>query len=132
MREDLRLMCESLSLKDKVSLRDHLSDMIASSRGGVIHSPLRCSILLREVASVMCVPCIPIERRDPDFVWARAIVAYQMCREGYTTIEIGRQMMKEHSTIIHLRDKMQDVFVMPFAYRDIIETWNEFQKRIEQ
>ena len=132
MSDDLKLAVENLTLKDKVELREYLSDMIASSRGGVMRSPLRCSILLREVASVMCVPCIPIERRDPDSVWARAIVAYQMCREGYTTIEIGRQMMKNHSTIIHLRDKMQDVFEMPFAYRDIIEIWNDFQKRIEQ
>ena len=129
MSDDLKLAVENLTLQEKVELREYLSDIISS---GNPRSPLRCSILLGEMAKVMGRDSIEYVRRDVDLVWARAMVAYQMCKEGYTTIEIGHQMMKNHSTIIHLRNKMQDVFDMPFAYRDIIETWNEFQKRIEQ
>jgi hypothetical protein len=59
------------------------------------------------------------------------MVAFQMCKEGYSTTEVGRQMMKDHSTIIHLRNKMQDVFELPQMYGDILEIWNRFQKQIQ-
>lgn len=131
MSDDLMLAVENLTLKDKVELREYLSDMINSSRMEV-QSPLRCSILLGEMATAMgWQQPIPYESRESHHVWARTMVAYQMCKEGYTTIEIGRQMMKHHSTIIHLRNKMQDVFALPQMYGDVLEMWNKFQKQID-
>lgn len=131
MSDDLKLAVENLTLKDKVELREYLSDMINSSRMEV-QSPLRCSILLGEMAKAMgWQNPIPYESRESHHVWARTMVAYQMSKEGYTTIEIGRQMMKDHSTIIHLRNKMQDVFALPQMYGDVLEMWNKFQKQID-
>lgn len=131
MSDDLKLAVENLTLKDKVELREYLSDMIKSSRSGG-QSPLRRSILLGEIATAMgWQQPIPCESRESHHVWARTMVAYQMCKEGYTTIEIGRQMMKDHSTIIHLRNKMQDVFALPQMYGDVLEMWNKFQKQID-
>ena len=49
MSDDLKLAVENLSLKDKVELREYLSDMINSSRR-LSKSPLRCSILLGTIA----------------------------------------------------------------------------------
>ena len=54
-----------------------------------------------------------------------------MILEGYTTTEIGHQMEKDHSSVIHMRKKMQDALSLPWAYKDIIPIWNEFQKRIK-
>ena len=54
-----------------------------------------------------------------------------MSKEGYPTIEIGRQMMKNRTTIIHLLNKMQDVFALPQMYADVLEMWYKFQKQIE-
>ena len=54
-----------------------------------------------------------------------------MSKEGYTTIEIGRQMMKNRTTIIHLLKKMQDVFAFPQMYEDVLKIWYKFQKQIE-
>ena len=119
MSDDLKIAVERLTLKDKVELREYLSDMIESSRRG--RTPLRCSILLGEMAKAMgWQQPIPYESRESLHVWARAMVAYQMLREGYSTVEVGRQMMKDHSTICHLRSRMQDVFDMPQAYEDIL------------
>lgn len=130
MSDDLKLAVENLSLQDKVELWEYLSDMINSSRS-VSQSPLRCSILMGEMAKVMGKETIGYLSREADEVWARTMVAFQMCKEGYSITEVGRQMMKDHSTIIHLRNKMQDVFALPQMYADVLEMWYKFQKQIE-
>ena len=131
MIEEIKRMCNGLSLQDKVLLRDYLSHIINNSREGGGMTPLRCSILMGKMASVLGVQRISYVSRVAVHVWARAMIAYQMFGEGYTNAEIGRQMMKDHSTITHLRLRMQDVFDLPEAYRDILDIWNKFQERIE-
>lgn len=131
MTDELKLAVENLSLKDKVELREFLSEMIYSSRR-LSKSPLRCSILLGTMAAALgWEHPIPYEGRESHYVWARTMVAYQMSKEGYTTIEIGRQMMKNRTTIIHLLNKMQDVFAFPQMYENELEMWYKFQKQIE-
>lgn len=131
MSDDLKLAVENLTLKDKVELREYLSDMIDSSRR-LSQSPLRCSILLGTMAAALgWEHPIPYEGRESHYVWARTMVAYQMSKEGYHTVEIGRQMMKNRTTIIHLLNKMQDVFAFPQMYENELEMWYKFQKQIE-
>ena len=131
MSDDLKLAVENLSLKDKVELREYLSDIIDSSRR-LSQSPLRCSMLLGTMAAALgWEKPIPYEGREAHYVWARTIVAYQMSKEGYHTVEIGRQMMKNRTTIIHLLNKMQDVFALPQMYEDALQMWYKFQKQIE-
>lgn len=71
------------------------------------------------------------DSRDPVYVWARTMVAFQLGREGFTPSEIGRMLGKNHSTIIHLRHKMQDALDYAFAYKDVINIWKQFQKLIQ-
>ena len=131
MSDDLKLAVENLSFKDKVELREFLSDMIDSSRR-LSQSPLRCSMLMGTMAAALeWEHPIPFEGRESHYVWARTMVAYQMSKEGYPTIEIGRQMMKNRTTIIHLMKKMQDVFAFPQMYEDVLKMWYKFQKQIE-
>lgn len=131
MTDELKLAVENLSLKDKVELREFLSEMIYSSRR-LSKSPLRCSILMGTMAAALgWEHPIPYEGRESHYVWARTMVAYQMSKEGYPTIEIGRQMMKNRTTIIHLLKKMQDVFAFPQMYENELEMWYKFQKQIE-
>ena len=131
MSDEMKLAVENLSFKDKVELREYLSDIIISSRR-LSQSPLRCSILLGTMAAALgWEHPIPYEGREAHFVWARTMVAYQMSKEGYHTVEIGRQMMKNRTTIIHLLNKMQDVFAFPQMYENELEMWYKFQKQIE-
>lgn len=130
MSEELKLMCEDLSLQDMVELREYLSDIISSYKGGIRKTPLRCSMLLGEMADILGVKYISYVSRIPCHVWARTMVAYQMIREGYSTLEIGHQMEKDHATITHMKNKMKDALSLPQAYQDILPIWNEFQKRI--
>ena len=81
MSDDLKLAVENLSLKDKVELREFLSEMIYSSRR-LSKSPLRCSILLGTMAAALgWEKPIPYEGRESHYVWARTMVAYQMSKE---------------------------------------------------
>lgn len=133
MREELQQMCDSLTLEEMVELREYLSDtIIAASKKWIKKSPSRCSTLLGEVADIVGEECIPSFSRIPMYVWARTMVAYQMIREGYTTLEIGKQMRKDHASVTHMKVKMEDALSLPQAYGDIIEVWTKFQKRIRQ
>lgn len=131
MSEDLKHRCEKLTLEDKVELREYLSALIAHENGRTRKTPLRCSILLGEMAKILGEKYISYVSRIPIHVWARTMVAFQMLMEGYSTSEIGHQMQKDHSTITHMKNKMMDVFDLPQAYRDIIEIWDNFQKQIQ-
>lgn len=130
MSEDLKRRCARLTTEEKLQLMAFLSTSIQRERDGIGKSSLRGSILLGEMG-VIYGRAISLTSRDSWDVWARTMVAYQMGLEGYTLAEIGRQLLKDHSTIIHLRKKMQDALDLPQAYRDIIPIWETFQKRIE-
>lgn len=131
MNEELKQMCDALPLDEKVKLRNYLSRQITLVECRS-KTPLRGEILLSDVADVLGESTIPSSCRDSKYVWARAMVAYQMSLEGYTCTEIGRQLLRHHSDIIHLRRRMQDALKLPFAYRDVVEIWNKFQNRIQQ
>ena len=127
MSEELINMCLGLSLEERLQLRDILTKSVTSNP---VKSPLRGSILLRSIEKILNAR-ISLVSRNPMDVWARTMVAYQMILEGYTCAEVGRQLVKDHSTITHLKHKMQDALSVPMAYQDIIPIWNEFQKTID-
>ena len=126
----MKLAVENLSLKDKVELREYLSGMINSARRKG-HSPFRCTFLMGEMATALGWLSVPRESRESRHVWARAIIIHQMCMEGYTVTEIGRQMRKSHCTVTYLRNKMADVFAYPQMYGDVLDMWNKFKKQID-
>ena len=74
---------------------------------------------------------IDLFRRDSVDVWARAMVSYRLMREGFTTTEIGVQLMKDHSTVSHLNKKMKEALDHPHYYNDILPFWQEFLNKIE-
>ena len=131
-KEEIILNCSKLSLVEMEDVRNRINVLLISSRrkyGG--KSSIRSAELMKVMADVMGLNLISLFSRESGHVWARTMVAYQMIKEGYSTSEIGGQMLKNHSTITHLKNKMEDVFAMPQAYGDILEIWNEFQKQIE-
>lgn len=90
----------------------------------------RGDILLEMMGEILGEP-VDLKSRDARFVWARTMVTYQLLQEGFSTTEAGRMIGKDHSTVINMRRRMQDALSLPQAYRDIVEIWNEFQKRIQ-
>lgn len=128
MSEDLMNQCRNLPIADKIELRNYLSSCIANSRS-TSKDRDRASVLLRYMERILGRE-VSIFGRKPDDVWARTMVAYEMLLEGYSTGETGKQLFRDHSTIIHLKRKMEDALSVPMAYRDIIQIWEEFKNTI--
>ena len=73
---------------------------------------------------------VSLKSRDFFQVWARAFVIYELSLEGWHNSEIGRVMAKDHSTIYHTIQKMNDVLAYPNQYRDIIRKYEQFKNSI--
>ena len=70
--------------------------------------------------------------RCEDNTLIRAFVSYQLREEGYGYCEIGRMLGRDHSTVIHLYNKMSDILSVPNAYRNEIERYKEFRRLLGQ
>lgn len=70
--------------------------------------------------------------RKRDCNWAKVIIAYHMTtNEGFSTIETGRQMSLDHSTIIYNRNIMKNALGLKYAYRELIDIWKQFQDKLQ-
>lgn len=126
--------CLGLPYNDRLALCETIKNSILQERDerrmGRNPNGNRGQILMGYMAEILGEP-IPAKSRETGFVWARAMVAYQLIREGFTTIETGRMVGKNYSTIIHLKNKMQDALDYAYAYQDVINIWKHFQNRID-
>ena len=91
---------------------------------------VRCTELL-EIFTQVTGWRVNLYSRDRDCVWAKTMVAYQMFQEGYPLCEIARQMFKDHTTVTHYRQKMEDALSLPQAYQDILPIWEQFKQRLD-
>lgn len=73
---------------------------------------------------------IPMKCRKARFVWARTMIAFELTNEGYTLEQVGTALDRDHSTIVHLRDKMASALSLPEVYKCEIDIWNKFRKKI--
>lgn len=67
------------------------------------------------------------KRPIPD---CRAIISSQMRREGYTTIEIGRALDVNHSTIIYYTGIVDTITRYPMTAPDSYKIYKDFHKAI--
>lgn len=126
----LENMCLSLSFKERMRLCESLRNSIIKERMERRPLPIgRCGFLMSYMEEILGEP-IPTKSRVTRYVWARTMVAYQLIMEGYSTVEVGKMLNKDHSTVIHLRNKMQDALDYRFAYMDIMIIWDQFQNKI--
>lgn len=122
--------CLELPYRERLSLCQALKDSILKEKNDPDHNhPNRGEFLLKKMEEILGEK-IPVKSRESRYVWARAMVAYQLTQEGFTTMEVGRMIGKDHSTIIYLRDRMRDALSFRQAYWDIVKIWETFQKKI--
>ena len=72
------------------------------------------------------------KERCEDNTLIRSFVSYQLRKEEYGYCEIGRMLGRDHSTVVHLYNKMSDILSVPNAYRNEMEKWKEFQRLVGQ
>lgn len=68
------------------------------------------------------------DSRKRDNVTVRSMVAWQLIQEGFTTIAVGELFGKNHSTIIHYKDRFLGFF-MP-GWEAERELWEKFKQEI--
>lgn len=125
MSGELVRQCLSLSVDEKKQLIHRIKESIEGIDSWMADRLLDtyCEVTGRRVN---------LFSRDKDDVWGKVMVAYQLIQEGYSLESIALQLCKkDHSSIIHYRQKMQDALELPQVYQDILPIWNEFQKRIQ-
>lgn len=62
----------------------------------------------------------------------RSFVSYRLRSEGYGYSEIGQMLGRDHSTVIHLYNRMSDMLSVPYAYRKEIELLKEFERLLTE
>lgn len=73
-----------------------------------------------------------VNNRHGFYPTARAMVWYQMRKEGYFTSEIGKAAGKHHSTITILTNKLEAIIKEQNpSWKTILRIWNIFQYRVD-
>ena len=70
--------------------------------------------------------------RCEDNTLIRAFVSYMLRNEGYSYSEIGRMLQRDHSTVMHIYKKMEDILSLPHVYRKEIDMFREFEELLCQ
>lgn len=121
--------CLSLPYEDRLHLFAELKDSLINEHPRSAEMS-RGDYLLCVMADIIGEP-VQMESRHPRYVWARIMVAYQLFKEGYTTTETGKMLGKNHTTIIHMRTRMEDALMYDYAYQDIIHIWKQFKAKLQ-
>ena len=88
----------------------------------------RFQVLLK-AATEVCGEGILSQSRDFNLVMGRRLIAYQMRKEGYSFMAIGRRMAKHHASVIHMVQMMEDV--INYRFKEI-QYWDAFQKKLKE
>lgn len=105
-----RETCLQMPIEERVELCKYLQDsIITEKRMGIPMS--RPGLYLRIMSEILGVYEIPLKCRKTEYTWARYIIAYQLLDEGMTEVEVGRHLGKDHSSVNHMKHKMEEALM---------------------
>lgn len=84
----------------------------------------------RAMESVTGYP-LDLHTRRRESTMERAMVAYQLISEGFSTTEVGRCLQRDHSTVIHYRNMIEDMMVYARLTPNEFTTWLKFKNAIQ-
>lgn len=120
-----------MPIRERESLMGWIHDTIIGEKKIAQKAPIdRASELMsvmEEATGEMVLPGV----RRAEYVWSRAMVAYWMRKkEGFSFMEIGRQMGLHHASIRHYIDKMEDALKYPLLYKDVLPKYEDFANNL--
>ena len=119
-----------MPIEERVELCKYLQDsIITEMRMGVTMS--RPGLYLRIMSEILGVDEIPLKCRKTEYTWGRYIIAYQLLNEGMTEVEVGRHLGKDHSSVNHMKHKMEEALMYQSQYQDVVYMWKQFKDRLE-
>ena len=70
------------------------------------------------------------DSRERENILVRSFVAYKLHEEGYSYSEIGKMLKRDHSTVTNLVHRVRDMLSIPYAYKEEVEKYKEFEKLV--
>lgn len=70
------------------------------------------------------------DSRERENTQIRQFVAYRLHNEGYSYSEIGKMLKRDHSTVTNLVHRVRDMLSIPYAYKDEVAKYKEFEKMV--
>lgn len=67
--------------------------------------------------------------RKREVVTARAMVAYALMQDGFTSTDIGAFLRKNHSTVLYYKSYVNNILTTP-GFDDEKYLWEQFKQRI--
>jgi chromosomal replication initiation ATPase DnaA len=128
MMNEITRQCLLLSNGEKVRL---ISDLKASMAEDVEDDGSRFSLIFKAATDVVG-KGILTNLRLRELVVGRMLIIYQMRIEGYSLQTIGRHLIRNHCSVLHLQKKMEDVIKYPHLFPLEIKMWNEFNDKLKE
>ena len=70
------------------------------------------------------------DSRERENILIRSFAAYKLHEEGYSYSEIGKMLKRDHSTVTNLVHRVRDMLSVPYAYKEEVAKYNEFEKLV--
>ena len=120
---ELTRRCLELSLKERTRLINILQESLSERED----DGSRFSVIYK-AATKVCGQGILTGARDFRLVMGRRMIAYQMRREGYSYMSIGRHLVRHHASVIHMVKMMEDI--LHYQWDMEMGYWRKFQNEL--
>lgn len=120
---ELTRRCLELSLKERTRLINILQDSLSERED----DGSRFSVIYK-AATKVCGQGILTGARDFRLVMGRRMIAYQMRKEGYSYMSIGRHLVRHHASVIHMVKMMEDI--LHYQWDMEMGYWRQFQNEL--
>lgn len=74
---------------------------------------------------------LDLKSRTREATLERAVVAYQLLSEGFSTTKVGKVIGRNHATVIHARHLIEDIFLYSRLYSYEFHLWINFKKALQ-
>jgi hypothetical protein len=131
MNEELMAAVRRLTMEEKYLLMQSLSEMIEIDKAEDEQARHRRSEELCKAMEQMTGVSVSSRTKRVDEVNARVVLSYFLTVNGESQPYIARLVNHDHSTISQYLTRMRYTIGHPMADPNLIRTYNEFKKRID-
>lgn len=121
---------DKLTLAEKETLLSALRSSIAEERASDRRSQRVAEVI--EAMEDASGNVFDYESRKLAGVWERTIVAHHLLQEGYTTVEVGRALHRDHSSVIVMRERMNYALKHQKQYIPEMKLNNRFKTTLKR
>lgn len=119
--------CLELKEHDKQRLIGILQESLTPERS----VDRRFNVLL-EIAIELFGTGVMTRTHERESSLGRNMIAYQLRQEGYSLVNIGKMLGRNHSSVLAMERRMKDVISLPHIMSHESGMWNKFQLKLKE